>query len=84
MERELRANEFLREWDEWIDNGVPVANMGYLKDRNRGLITLFLDKVKQSHDPKYLPLLLKWEPIDYKKVRAMIRQVIGHLESCKR
>lgn len=84
IEREERAHEFLREWDEWIDNGVSVVNMSYLKDRNRGLITLFLDKVMESHDPKYLPLLWKWEPIEYKKVQAMIRQVIRHLESCKR
>lgn len=83
MEREERANEFLREWDEWLENDVPVLSMSYLKDRNRGLITLFLDKVRQSNNPKYLPLLRKWEPIDYQKVRAMIRGVIEHLESCE-
>jgi RQC domain len=84
IEREARANEFLREWDEWIDHDLPVVNMGYLKDRNRDLITLFLNKVMESNEPRYVPLLQKWEPIEYKKVRAMIRQVVGHLESCKR
>lgn len=84
IQKEELANDFLHEWDEWIENGVPVVSMSYLKDRNRELITLFLDKVMETHNPKYLPLLRKWEPIDYKKVRAMIRRVIQHLESCKK
>jgi len=54
--------------------------MNYLKDRNRGLITLFLQKIKQIGDPKYIPLLQKWEPIEYKKVRIMILEVIEHLQ----
>ncbi|QQE79154.1 RQC-minor-1 family DNA-binding protein [Alicyclobacillus sp. SO9] len=84
IEREELAKDFLDEWDRWIDNRLPVVSMSYLKDLNRGLVTLFLDKVMQTNDPKYLPLLRKWEPIDYKKVRAMIRRVIQHLESCKK
>ncbi|MCL6599270.1 MAG: RQC domain protein [Alicyclobacillus macrosporangiidus] len=83
IEREQRAEEFLREWDFWLDNGIPGVSMEYLKDRNRGMITLFLEKVKQTGNPKYIPLLRQWEQIDYKKVRAMIRDVIKHLESSK-
>ncbi|WDL95343.1 RQC-minor-1 family DNA-binding protein [Alicyclobacillus sp. ALC3] len=84
VEREERANEFLREWDAWIENGTPVVSMEYLKGRNRGMITLFLQKVMATNDAKYLPLLRQWEPVDFQKVRAMIREVIAHLEKSGR
>lgn len=84
IEREERANEFLREWDAWLENGTPVVSMEYLKGRNRGMITLFLQKVMATNDAKYLPLLRQWEPVDFQKVRAMIRDVIAHLEKCGR
>jgi len=53
--------------------------MSYLKDRNRGMIMLLLDKVEATGDPKYIPLLEAWQQIDYKKVRQRIRQVVNHL-----
>lgn len=80
IEREQRAEEFLREWDTWIDNGVDVLSMEYLKDRNRGMILLFLGKIEETGNPKYIPLLEKWEQIDYKKVRQEIRRVISQLQ----
>jgi len=54
--------------------------MNYLKDRNRGMIMLLLDKVESTRDPKYVPLLEAWERIDCKKVRARIRRVIQYLK----
>lgn len=81
IERDQRSDELLREWDEWLAHDTPVVSMEYLKDRNREMITLFLQKIKQTGNPKYIPLLRKWEQIDYKKVRAMIREVIRHLQS---
>ena len=83
IERDQYADEFLHEWNEWLDNGIPVVNMNYLKDRNRGMITLFLQKIKQTGNPKYIPLLQQWEKIEYKKVRKMIAEVIEHV-NCSR
>ena len=54
--------------------------MEYLKDRDRGMILMLLDKVKATGDPKYIPLLRDWEKIDYKKVRQQTIQVIRSLE----
>ena len=50
--------------------------MSDLKDRNRQVIWRLLDKIEASGDPRYIPALEAWEPIDYRKVRARIRSVI--------
>jgi superfamily II DNA helicase RecQ len=81
IEREELAHELLHEWDTWIDNRVEVLSMDYLKDRNRGMILLFLRKIEDTRNPKYIPLLEKWEQIDYKKVRQEIWRVISQLQS---
>lgn len=53
--------------------------MHYLKDRNRQMISLLLDKVAATGNPKYIPLLRAWALIDYRKVRGRINQVIRQL-----
>ena len=55
--------------------------MSYLKDRNRELILLLLDKVEASGDRKYIPLLETWAKIEYRKVRERIRRVVRALET---
>lgn len=80
IERERRAQEFLEEWERWLENDIVPLNMEYLKERNRGMIFLFLYKVLRSRDKKYIPFLTMWERIDYKKVQAEIRHVIQVLK----
>jgi hypothetical protein len=80
IERERRAEEFLLEWDRWIEHNVVPISMEYLKERNRGLIFLFLYKILCTGDKKYVPFLTLWERIDFKKVQAEIRKVIEVLE----
>jgi superfamily II DNA helicase RecQ len=79
IERETFAAELLQEFDEMIASGKPHFDMEYLKDRNRGMILLLLDKVEATGDPKYVPLLKDWEKIDYQKVQKRIRQVVRKL-----
>jgi superfamily II DNA helicase RecQ len=79
VERERRAEEFLREWDSWIENHVVPVSMEYLKERNRGMIFLFLYKVLCSGNKKYVPFLTLWEHDAFKKVQAEIRKVIDAL-----
>jgi hypothetical protein len=78
--RDIRADELLREWDHWIEKGISAASMEYLKDRNRGMILLFLEKVKETGDCNYIPFLQQWDKIEYKKVRQAIQETIRHLE----
>ena len=79
IEKETFANELVQEFDEKLRLGEPSPDMTYLKDRNRGLILLFLDKIEASEKKEYIPLLEAWEKIDYKKVRQRIREVIQRL-----
>ena len=55
--------------------------MSYLKDKDRGIILLLLDKVEATGDEQFIPLLESWEQVDYKKVRKQIREVIANLVS---
>ncbi|AST89876.1 MULTISPECIES: RQC-minor-1 family DNA-binding protein [Sutcliffiella] len=81
IEADQRADEFLIEWEQWLDEGKIDPEMSYLKDRNREMILLFLDKIKESGNKQFIPYLELWEKIDYKKVRAEIRSTIKILES---
>jgi hypothetical protein len=81
IERETYADELLRGFDERLASSQRPFDMTYLKDRNRGLIMLLLDKVEATGDAKYVPLLEAWEQVDYKKVRERIRHVIQRLSS---
>ena len=79
IEQETYADEFLHGFDDILATGHRPFDMSYLKDRNRGMILRLLDKVEDTRDPKYIPLLEAWEQIDYKKVRQRIQQVISYL-----
>lgn len=78
IERENYTNELIAGFDELIGCGPPFE-MEYLKDRDRQMILLLLDKVAATGDAKYVPILDTWRTIDYKKVRQRIGQVIDQL-----
>lgn len=81
IERDQRVDEFLNEWNQWLADDKVSPDMSYLKDRNRKMIFLLLDKIKGTGNRKYIPYLREWEKIDYKKVRAEIKATIKALES---
>ena len=80
VERETFAQELLDEFDQMLATSDGPYDMHYLKDRPRDMILLLLDKVEATGDPKYVPLLLAWAEIDYKKVQQRIGEVIAALE----
>ena len=79
IERETYANELLAGFDALLKTG-PTYDMQYLKDRNRGMILLLLDKIAATGDEKYIRILKAWRKIDYQKVRRRIGHVIRELE----
>ncbi|MCJ7840464.1 zinc-ribbon domain containing protein [Lederbergia sp. NSJ-179] len=83
IEADQRADEFLSEWNEWLAKDQPIPDMSYLKDRNRKMIFLFLEKVRETGDTKYIPYLEEWKKVDYKKVKAEISTTIHALTSGK-
>ncbi|MDC3412075.1 zinc-ribbon domain containing protein [Aquibacillus sp. 3ASR75-11] len=84
IEKNQRVDEFLCEWDQWIAKGRIDQDMTYLKDRNRGMILLLLERIRETGNKKYIPLLERWESVDYKKVRAAIRETIKAIETGER
>jgi hypothetical protein len=81
IECDNMACELVRGFDGMLASGEGPYDMGYLKERNREMILLVLDKVQHSGDPKYLPLLADWARIDCKKVQQRIRELV---RSCAR
>lgn len=73
------TDELLNEWKKWIQQGKQDPDMSYLKDRNREMILLLLEKIKESGNQAYIPYLELWEKVEYKKVRAEIRNTINVL-----
>ena len=76
IEKDTLSNELIKEFDRMIDSGANYFNMNYLKDKNRDLIFLLLDKVEITKNKKYVPILESWKEIDYKKVTQKINNVI--------
>jgi superfamily II DNA helicase RecQ len=80
IEQEQYANELLDGIETTVRDGRPY-NMAHLKDRNREMILLLLDKIAATDDAKFIPALEAWKKVDYKKVQQRIRQVIRQLEA---
>jgi superfamily II DNA helicase RecQ len=64
IEMDTRTDEFLKEFDEMIKKGQSNFDMTYLKDRNRKMIFKLLDKVQNTKDKRYIPILEAWKSID--------------------
>jgi superfamily II DNA helicase RecQ len=80
IERETYANELLESIEAALRDGPPYQ-MAHLKDRDRGMILLLLDKIAATGDRKFIPALKAWKKVDYKTVQQRIRQVIQRLEA---
>lgn len=78
VEVETMAEELVRMFEARLAKGPP-HDFSELKDRNRQMIFLLLDKLEASGRPELIPLLQEWAEIDYAKVRARIAAVIRTL-----
>jgi len=76
---EIEKNTYADELLEKLKGMLCAENYTFLielKDRNRGMILLLLNKIQATGDKRFIPLLEAWAEIDYKKVRKAIRDVI--------
>ncbi len=78
IERETYAEELLQKLTKLLD-GKDYSFVQDLKDRNRGMILLLLEKIRQTGNARFIPLLKAWKEIEYKKVQAEIQRVIDYL-----
>lgn len=78
IEREQFAEELLVQLSELL-KGTDYSYVSQLKDRNREMILLLIEKIKQTKNPDFVPLLKAWQEIEYKKVRSELQKAIDAL-----
>ena len=78
IERETYAEELLQKLSDLL-NGNDYSFVEELKDRNRGMILLLIDKILNTGNPNFIPLLRAWQFIEYKKVRYALQKAINDL-----
>ena len=79
IERDTFSDELLEKLRQLLKTG-DYSLVQELKDRNRSMIFLLLEKIRATNDPSFIPLLEAWKQIDYKKVQKRINSVIQSLE----
>ncbi|MEK5029669.1 RQC-minor-1 family DNA-binding protein [Paenibacillus sp. FSL M7-1046] len=78
IERETYAEELLLKLGSLLD-GHDYSYVENLKDRNRGMILLLIEKIKETGNARFVPLLRAWQAIEYKKVQAELQSAIQYL-----
>lgn len=78
IERETYAEELLQKLVKLLECS-DYSYVYKLKDRNRGMILLLIQKIRQTGNARFIPLLKAWRDIEYKKVQASIQGVIDYL-----
>jgi hypothetical protein len=79
IERETYAAELLVKLIEASENHT-YEFVETLKERNRGMILLLLDKIVESGNKELITILKAWQMIEFKKVKVKIQEVIDELE----
>ena len=78
IEKETYTEELLQKLTAFL-KGNDFSFFTELKDRNRGMILLLIEKIRKTKNPDFIPLLKAWHEIDYKKVRAALQEAINDL-----
>jgi len=79
IERETFAEELLQKLFSLLE-GNDFSEVQELKDRNRGMILLLIEKIKLTDDARFIPLLKSWKEVEYRKVQTAIQSAIRYLE----
>ena len=83
IERNTYSDELLMQLTQIATGSVQRADIQFLKDKDRSLILMLLEKIEVGKDDRLLSVLEEWRKIDYKKVQTRISEVIQSLESQK-
>jgi superfamily II DNA helicase RecQ len=83
IERETYADELLGKLEQVATN-KEYEFVETLKDRDRGLILLLLDKIEDSKKKELITILEAWKMTAYNKVKVRIDEVINTLEKVER
>lgn len=79
IEKSTYTDELLAQLVAAAENG-SYEFVETLRDRDRGMIFLLLDKIAETKNKELLIILKAWEGIAYKKVKMKIQEVMNILE----
>ena len=80
IEKETYTEELLQKLKDLLP-GKDYSFVAGLKDRNRGMILLLIEKIKNTNNPEFIPLLRAWQFLDYKKVQIELQKAIDILKT---
>jgi len=72
-EKETFTKELLQKL-KYLLPGKDYSFVAGLKDRNREMILLLIEKIKNTNNPEFIPVLKVWQMIDYKRCRSNCRR----------
>ena len=64
IEKHTYTEELIQGFDKMLESGETDYDMTYLKDKNRELIMLLLDKLEEKGEEKYIPILEAWKEVN--------------------
>ena len=79
IEMDTYSSELLDLLSEIADTLDAETDMSFLKDRNRKMIFMLLDKIRATGNRKLIPVLERWKQVEYKKVQQRITEVIAEM-----
>jgi superfamily II DNA helicase RecQ len=79
IERVTYADGLFKTITEALGRRESDFDMTFLKDKNREVVLLLLNMLKERGDARYIPLLESWEKVEHKKVRHRLRGIISAL-----
>ena len=80
MEKNSYTEELLQKMTKLLGTN-DYSFVNELKDRNRGMILLLIDKIKNTKNTEFIPLLKAWQKMEYKKVQAAIQVAIDYIKT---
>ncbi len=78
IERETYSEELFNRFTDHLET-VDLSFIQSLKGRDRGLILLLIEKIREKGDSRFVPHLHAWKSIEFKKVQVELQKTIDHL-----
>jgi superfamily II DNA helicase RecQ len=74
IERETYADELLEGIDRLLAEGDAMQDLSWLTERNPEVLQLVLEKIADTGDPRYLPVLKPWQNKATRRISNYIRE----------
>jgi superfamily II DNA helicase RecQ len=74
IERETYADELLKGIDRLLAEGDALQDLRWLTERNPEVLQLVLEKIADTGDPRYLPVLKPWQNKATRRISDYIRE----------